>query len=73
MKPLVSYLAIRLSSYYQENLLTLPDKHRDSRVNIYLFDRHLWSPKQWLKTTGKYVTGKIEYLVFSRLQSLKYA
>ena len=33
-KPLVSYLAIRLSSYYQEHLLTLPGKHRDSRVSI---------------------------------------
>ena len=31
-KPLVSYLVIRLSSNKQEHLLTLPDKHQDSRV-----------------------------------------
>ena len=34
-KTLVSYLAIRLSFYYQEHLLTLPGKHWDSRVSIY--------------------------------------
>ena len=33
-KPLVSYLAIRLSSSYQEHLLKLPGKHWDSRVSI---------------------------------------
>ena len=39
-KPLRSYLAIRLSSHNQEHLLTLPGKHRDSRVSIddVLFD-----------------------------------
>ena len=33
-KPLISYLAIRLSSYYQEHLLILPGKHQDLRVSI---------------------------------------
>ena len=27
------------NSYYQEHLLTLPDKHRDSRVSI---NEHKW-------------------------------
>ena len=35
IQPLISYLAIRLSSKV-ELLLTFPDKNRDSRVSIYV-------------------------------------
>ena len=58
-KPLISYLAIRLSSHNQEHLLTLPGKHRDSRVSIddVLFDSQI--KKQKTKNNLDMYHGKV--------------
>ena len=58
-KPLRSYLAIRLSSHNQEHLLTLPGKHRDSRVSIddVLFDSQI--KKQKTKNNLDMYHGKV--------------
>ena len=62
-KPLVSYLAIRLSPYYQEHLLTLLGKNRDSRDSNYSI-MFFWNGKEkaikqggWRNNFSLYYSG----------------